>query len=65
MKIAINGVAKDIASTNLAAVLHEAGYGDARVATAVNGHFVSVGQRASCPIEAGDQLEIVAPRQGG
>ena len=46
-------------------VLHEAGYGDARVATAVNGHFVPVGQRASCSIEAGDQLEIVAPRQGG
>ena len=45
MKIAINGVAKDITSTNLAAVLHEAGYGDARVATAVNGHFVPVSQR--------------------
>ena len=65
MKISINGVAKDITSTNLAAVLHEAGYGDARVATAVNGNFVSVGQRESCAIEAGDQVEIVAPRQGG
>ena len=65
MKISINGVAKDIISTNLAAVLHETGYGDARVATAVNGHFVPVAQRALCPIEAGDQLEIVAPRQGG
>ena len=48
MKISINGVAKDVTSTNLTAVLHEAGYGDARVATAVNGHFVPVGQRASC-----------------
>ena len=65
MKISINGVAKDVTCANLTAVLHEAGYGDARVATAVNGHFVSVGQRASCSIEAGDQLEIVAPRQGG
>ena len=65
MKISINGVAKDIISTKLAAVLHETGYGDARVATAVNGNFVPVGQRVSCPIEAGDQVEIVAPRQGG
>ena len=65
MKISINGVAKDVISTNLAAVLHEAGYGDARVATAVNSDFVPVGQRESCSIEAGDQVEIVAPRQGG
>lgn len=65
MKISINGAAKDVTSNNLAAVLHEAGYGDARVATAVNGNFVPVGQRESCPIEAGDQVEIVAPRQGG
>ena len=65
MKISINGVAKDITSSNLAAVLHEVGYSDARVATAVNGHFIPVGQRESCPIEAGDQVEIVAPRQGG
>ena len=65
MKISINGAAKDVTRTNLAAVLREAGYGDARVATAVNGNFVPVGQRASCQIEAGDQLEIVALRQGG
>ena len=65
MKISINGVAKDVTSTNLAAVLHEAGYRDARVATAVNGNFVPVGQRTSCLIKAGDQVEIVAPRQGG
>ena len=65
MKISINGMAKDVTSTNLAAVLHEAGYGDASVATAGNGNFVPVGQRESCSIEAGDQVEIVAPRQGG
>ena len=65
MKISINGAAKDVTSNNLDAVLHEAGYGDARVATAVNGNFVPVGQRESCQIEAGDQVEIVAPRQGG
>ena len=65
MKISINGIAKDVTSTSLEAVLLEAGYGDARVAIAVNGNFVPVGQRASCQIEAGDQLEIVTPRQGG
>jgi hypothetical protein len=49
MKISINGAAKDVTSTNLAAVLHEAGYRDARVATAVNGNFVPVGPTCVMP----------------
>ena len=65
MKISINGTPKEVTKTDLAAVLHETGYGALRVATAVNGNFVPVSQRASYQIEAGDQVEIVAPRQGG
>jgi len=65
MKISINGVATEVTATSLDAILQEAGYGDLRVATAVNGNFVLVGQRSTCQIEAGDAVEIVAPRQGG
>lgn len=65
MKISINGVATEVAARSLETILQENGYGDSRVATAVNGNFVPVSQRASCQIEAGDAVEIVAPRQGG
>ena len=65
MKISINGLQTDVTMQSLEAVLLETGYGDMRVATAVNGSFVSVVQRKEYEIEAGDQLEVVAPQQGG
>ena len=65
MKISINGVPKSITSKNLETILNELGYGDMRVATAVNGNFVSVERRVEFQIEEGDQLEVVTPRQGG
>ena len=65
MKISINGVQKSVTTKNLEAILNEAGYSDMRVATAVNGDFVSVESRGKCQIKAGDQIEVVAPRQGG
>jgi sulfur carrier protein len=65
MKISINGVQKSVTAKNLETVLNEAGYGETRVATAVNGNFVPVERRSKFQIEAGDQLEIVTPRQGG
>ena len=65
MKILINGLQKDVTAQKLGAILLEAGYGNMRVATAVNGGFVAVEQRKEFEIEQGDQVEIVAPRQGG
>ena len=40
-------------------------YGEARVATALNGEFVPARARAATPVKEGDRIEIVAPRQGG
>lgn len=65
MKISINGVPKNITTKNLETILNEAGYGEMKVATAVNGNFVPAERRAEFQIEDGDQLEIVTPRQGG
>jgi sulfur carrier protein len=45
--------------------LKELGYGDAVVATALNGVFVSVGSRPSARVSDADHLEILAPMQGG
>lgn len=65
MKITVNGAPHDIAATTLGAALTELGYGDARVATAVNESFVPASTRAAHALEPGDRLEILAPMQGG
>ena len=65
MKITVNGDPVEIEAGSVTVVLAQLGYGDAKVATAVNGVFVPAGQRDDTALGAGDALEIVAPRQGG
>ncbi|MAC80291.1 MAG: thiamine biosynthesis protein ThiS [Rhodobacteraceae bacterium] len=65
MMITVNGSPTDIAATTLAAALAELGYGDARVATAVNESFVPTTARDTHALAPGDRLEILAPKQGG
>ena len=65
MKIIVNGQSLEVSSTLLEAALGELGYGDARVATALNGEFVPLAARTATPLSDGDQLEILAPMQGG
>jgi sulfur carrier protein len=65
LKLVVNGTATTSSAATLAALLAEAGYGDSKVATARNGDFVPERQRASTLLTDGDQIEIVAPRQGG
>ncbi|MEO1001457.1 MAG: sulfur carrier protein ThiS, partial [Pseudomonadota bacterium] len=65
MKIVLNGAEAEIAARTLAEALAELGYGDARVATAVNEDFVAAGDRARCALADGDRVEVLAPMQGG
>ncbi|MBU2959952.1 sulfur carrier protein ThiS [Citreicella sp. C3M06] len=65
MKVMINGTATTLASTTLAAALDELGYGEAKLATALNETFVPAASRASTTLSEGDRIEIVTPRQGG
>ena len=65
MKIIVNGTAQQSRAATLGALLDELGYGDARVATAVNEDFVPVTLRADRSLSDGDRIEIVTPRQGG
>ncbi|MDZ4790472.1 MAG: MoaD/ThiS family protein [Hyphomicrobiales bacterium] len=41
------------------------GYGDAKIATALNGVFVAATMRCAAALSPDDKVEIVAPRQGG
>lgn len=65
MKVMINGTATTLASSTLAAALDELGYGEAKLATALNETFVPAASRASTTLSEGDRIEIVTPRQGG
>lgn len=65
MRIEVNGAARDVDATTVADALTELGWGDARVATALNGDFVPQARRAEQPLRDGDRLEVLAPMQGG
>lgn len=64
MKIMINGTEAEVRAETLAAILDELGYGEAKIATAVNEAFVPASAR-DLALSPGDRVEIVAPRQGG
>ncbi|PZQ16873.1 MAG: thiamine biosynthesis protein ThiS [Ancylobacter novellus] len=65
MKLIVNGSTLEVEAETLASALVALDYGDATVATAVNGAFVPKGARADRTLNDGDRIEIVAPRQGG
>lgn len=65
MKITVNGTAQETAAPTLDALLIELGYGEAKVATALNENFVPAALRPEQRLNEGDRVEIVAPRQGG
>jgi sulfur carrier protein len=65
MRLVVNGVEQEVMATTLAAVLSALDYGEAKVATALNGEFVRARVREATPVKEGDRIEILAPRQGG
>ena len=65
MKIIVNGDSVAVQAVSLDQLLVELGYGDARVATDVNGALVGRDSRADYALSEGDQLVVVTPRQGG
>jgi len=65
MMILVNDETKIIKNHSLADVLIELGYGETKVATALDGQFVPRSDRASRILSEGCRLEILAPMQGG
>lgn len=65
MLIKVNGEARSVEPDRLSAVLDVLGYGEAIVATALNGEFVPAEARSETRVREGDRLEILAPMQGG
>ena len=65
MRLQLNGTPVDAEVATLADLLVAQGYGDAKIATAVNGTFVPASLRADHALADGDSVEVLAPMQGG
>jgi sulfur carrier protein len=65
LQILVNGEPVATDARTLAELCAALGFADAKVATAVNGSFVASSKRGSTPLAPKDEIEIVAPRQGG
>ena len=65
MQILLNGQPVATDARTLAELCGSLGFGEAKVATAVNGSFVASAKRGLTPLAPKDEVEIVAPRQGG
>lgn len=65
MQILLNGEAFVTDAATLDELCARLGFAEARIATAVNGAFVAATARGRTRITEADEVEIVAPRQGG
>jgi sulfur carrier protein len=65
MRILVNGASREVRAADLSAALEELGYGGAVIATAVNGEFVPAAERGAARLAEDDELEVLAPMQGG
>jgi len=67
MRLVVNGNSREVSTEvrTLASALNELGFSNMIVATAVNGVFVPAQERERQTLADGDQLEVLAPMQGG
>lgn len=65
MEIHVNGTAQEVRAQNLAALLDEMGLAAATVATALDGDFVPLSERAAAALHPGSRVEVLSPMQGG
>ena len=65
MKLQLNGTQITVQVTTLADLLATQGFRQSKVATAVNSRFIPATARAECMLTDGDQIEVLAPMQGG
>jgi sulfur carrier protein len=65
LKVLVNGEAFATDAKTLDELCARLGFAEAKIATAVNGSFVAAASRAATQLAEADEVEIVAPRQGG
>ena len=65
MHVTVNGEAREISSAHIHALLSELEYEGTHFAIALNYDVVPKNRWAETPLNAGDEIEIITPRQGG
>jgi len=65
MRVIVNGEAREIAATHVDALLGELDYEGTHFAIAVNYDVLPKSRWAETALKAGDEIEIITPRQGG
>jgi sulfur carrier protein len=65
MRVIINGEEREIAAMSVAALLGELDYEGTHFAIAVNYDVLPKSRWAQTQLKAGDEIEIITPRQGG
>ncbi len=65
MRVTINGEQREIASSRIDALLSELEYEGAHFAIALNFDVLPKSRWPETRLKAGDEIEIITPRQGG
>ena len=65
MRVIVNGEPREILSDSVDALLGELEYEGNHFAIAVNYDVLPKSKWAETPLQAGDAIEIITPRQGG
>jgi len=65
MRVIVNGEQREISSHSVDALLAELEYQGTHFAIALNYDVVPKSRWAETQIQAGDEIEIITPRQGG
>ena len=65
MRVTVNGQPREIAAPSVAALLSELEYEGTHFAIALNYDVVPKSRWAETVLNAGDEIEIITPRQGG
>ncbi|MCO5130735.1 MAG: sulfur carrier protein ThiS [Xanthobacteraceae bacterium] len=65
MRVTVNGEQREIAATRIDALLSELAYEGSHFAIALNFDVLPKSRWAETPLQPGDEIEIITPRQGG
>ncbi|HVD84555.1 MAG TPA: sulfur carrier protein ThiS [Bradyrhizobium sp.] len=65
MRVMVNGEQREIASRSVEALLGELEYEGTHFAIAVNYDVLPKSRWSQTQLQAGDEIEIITPRQGG
>jgi sulfur carrier protein len=65
MQVIVNGERREVSAARVDALLTELEYEGTHFAIALNFDVVPRSRWAETPLKAGDEIEIITPRQGG